>query len=154
MKRTRQYTRLGGRKVSTATLFAATALALVEAANVSDSAPLLPSSVEMPFLSVTGPLEDASCDVEQLEQANDSQLHVILTELMATSFFKSFAVDLKQVCHMPLLEVSSKPTLTAVPDAQRPEMSPGGMGQEREKGESRSTKVERRTRRKLCWRFA
>ena len=99
MKGTSIFTRLGG--VSSASvLFAATALTLVEAANVSDSsAPLFPASVEMPFPSVTGPLEDASCDVEQLEQANDSQLHVILEELMATSFFKSFAVDLKQVCH-------------------------------------------------------
>lgn len=89
MKRTRQFTHLGGRKASTATLFAATALALVEAVNVSDSsAPLFPASVEMPFPSVTGPLEDASCDVEQLEQANDSQLHVILAELMATSYFR------------------------------------------------------------------
>jgi len=36
--------------------------------------------------------------VEQIEQANDSQLHVILRELMTTSFFRSFAVDLDQTC--------------------------------------------------------
>ncbi|EJK77498.1 hypothetical protein THAOC_00669 [Thalassiosira oceanica] len=94
MKRTRQFTHLGGRKASTATLFAATALALVEAVNVSDSsAPLFPASVEMPFPSVTGPLEDASCDVEQLEQANDSQ---------------SFAVDLKQKCPLVAWDRSTK----------------------------------------------
>ena len=46
----------------------------------------------------TGPIEDASCDVEQLEQANDSQLHVILHELMTSTFFRSFAVDLDQRC--------------------------------------------------------
>ena len=36
--------------------------------------------------------------MEQIEQANDSQLHVILRELMTTSFFRSFAVDLDQTC--------------------------------------------------------
>ena len=29
----------------------------------------------------TGPIEDATCNVEQLEQVNDNQLHVILEEL-------------------------------------------------------------------------
>ncbi|KAL7550113.1 hypothetical protein ACHAWF_013350 [Thalassiosira exigua] len=53
-----------------------------------------------PFPTVVagGPIEDATCDVEQLEAANDSQLHVILAELMTTSFFRSFAVDLDQRC--------------------------------------------------------
>jgi len=36
--------------------------------------------------------------VEQIEQANDSQLHVILRELMTTTFFRSFEVDLDQTC--------------------------------------------------------
>lgn len=48
--------------------------------------------------AASGPIEDATCDVEQLEQANDSQLHVILAELMTTSFFRSFAVDLDEGC--------------------------------------------------------
>ena len=43
-------------------------------------------------------IEDATCDVEQLEKANDSQLHVILVELMTTGFFRNFAVDLDQKC--------------------------------------------------------
>lgn len=51
-----------------------------------------------PTYAASGPIEDASCDVEQLEQANDSQLHVILAELMTTSFFRSFAVDLDEGC--------------------------------------------------------
>ena len=33
------------------------------------------------FLPTAGPIADAACDVEQLESANDSQLHVILAEL-------------------------------------------------------------------------
>jgi len=52
----------------------------------------------LPPTAASGPIEDATCDVEQIEQANDSQLHVILRELMTTSFFRSFAVDLDQTC--------------------------------------------------------
>mmetsp|Transcript_13157 Transcript_13157/g.26749 ORF Transcript_13157/g.26749 Transcript_13157/m.26749 type:complete len:1243 (+) Transcript_13157:78-3806(+) len=52
----------------------------------------------LPPNAASGPIEDATCDVEQIEQANDSQLHVILRELMTTSFFRSFAVDLDQTC--------------------------------------------------------
>lgn len=52
----------------------------------------------LPPTAASGPIEDATCDVEQIEQANDSQLHVILRELMTTSFFRSFAVDLDQSC--------------------------------------------------------
>lgn len=44
--------------------------------------------------------------MEQIEQANDSQLHVILRELMTTSFFRSFAVDLDQTC--PLTQWNKK----------------------------------------------
>lgn len=49
-------------------------------------------------------------------------------------YIRSFAVDLKQVRHSLYCSVecclSNQLTLTAFPDAQRPEMSPGGMGQE------------------------
>ena len=60
----------------------------------------------LPPNAASGPIEDATCDVEQIEQANDSQLHVILRELMTTSFFRSFAVDLDQNC--PLTEWNKK----------------------------------------------
>ncbi|KAL7457241.1 hypothetical protein ACHAWC_008781 [Mediolabrus comicus] len=60
----------------------------------------------LPPNAASGPIEDATCDVEQIEQANDSQLHVILRELMTTSFFRSFAVDLDQTC--PLAEWNKK----------------------------------------------
>ncbi|KAL9188171.1 hypothetical protein ACHAXT_006549 [Thalassiosira profunda] len=75
---------------------------LVGAANTSSSsdvAPARPTSAFFPLpAAASGPIEDATCDVEQLEAANDSQLHVILAELMTTAFFRSFAVDLDQRC--------------------------------------------------------
>jgi flavocytochrome c len=46
----------------------------------------------------TGLIEDTKCDVEQLEEANDSQLFTILHDLKQTSFFRNFAVDLDQTC--------------------------------------------------------
>lgn len=49
--------------------------------------------------------DDARCDVEQLEQANDSQLHTILKELVGTAFFRTFAVDLDH--HCPLAGLGS-----------------------------------------------
>jgi len=66
------------------------------AANDNTSTP--PNFFFPPNNAASGPIEDATCDVEQIEQANDSQLHVILRELMTTSFFRSFAVDLDQTC--------------------------------------------------------
>ena len=46
----------------------------------------------------SGPIDDASCNVEQLEDANDSQLYTILHDLKNTSFFRSFAVDVDSKC--------------------------------------------------------
>ncbi len=62
-----------------------------------------------PFSTIpqSGPIDDASCNVEQLEEANDSQLFTILEDLKATTFFRNFAVDLDAKC--PLAEwVKSK----------------------------------------------
>lgn len=53
-------------------------------------------------------IEDATCDVEQLEKANDSQLHVILVELMTTGFFRNFAVDLDQTCPLSGWDTKTK----------------------------------------------
>eukprot|EP00521_Asterionellopsis_glacialis_P008400 CAMPEP_0195285398 /NCGR_PEP_ID=MMETSP0707-20130614/3242_1 /TAXON_ID=33640 /ORGANISM="Asterionellopsis glacialis, Strain CCMP134" /LENGTH=1388 /DNA_ID=CAMNT_0040344885 /DNA_START=294 /DNA_END=4460 /DNA_ORIENTATION=+ len=50
------------------------------------------------LLLPNGPIQDATCDVEQLEDANDSQLHIILQELVQTTFFRTFAVDLDHRC--------------------------------------------------------
>jgi len=43
-------------------------------------------------------IQDVSCNVDQLEQANDSQLHSILQDLRQTAFFRMFAVDLDEKC--------------------------------------------------------
>jgi hypothetical protein len=52
----------------------------------------------MAFPPSKGPIQDASCNVEDLEDANDSQLHSILKNLIDTSFFRSFVVDLDERC--------------------------------------------------------
>ena len=45
-----------------------------------------------------GWIDDTQCRMEDLEQANDSQLHTILQELRLTTFFRNFVVDLEQTC--------------------------------------------------------
>eukprot|EP00591_Stephanopyxis_turris_P004924 CAMPEP_0195510808 /NCGR_PEP_ID=MMETSP0794_2-20130614/3344_1 /TAXON_ID=515487 /ORGANISM="Stephanopyxis turris, Strain CCMP 815" /LENGTH=1256 /DNA_ID=CAMNT_0040638299 /DNA_START=317 /DNA_END=4087 /DNA_ORIENTATION=+ len=67
--------------------------------------------------SPSGPLEDAACDVEQIEYANDSQLHLILHELSKTAFFRSFAVDLDHGC--PLQNMKKKMKVDVVPKDDR-----------------------------------
>ena len=41
---------------------------------------------------------DAACDVEDVENANEAQLHSILNELTNTTYFRLFQVDLKRTC--------------------------------------------------------
>lgn len=65
----------------------------------SSTAPYLFLSTPTPH---SGPIDDASCNVEQLEEANDSQLSTILEDLKGTSFFRNFVVDLDAKC--PLAE--------------------------------------------------
>lgn len=56
-----------------------------------------------------GPIGDAKCNIEDLEQANDSQLHTILQELVfRTEFFQHFAVDLEQTCPLSKPEEPQK----------------------------------------------
>jgi len=52
-------------------------------------------------------IDDATCDVKQLEVANDSQLHSILTELKGTLLFRYFEVDIDHECLIATL-VSDK----------------------------------------------
>ena len=50
-------------------------------------------------LPTNGPIsEDVQCTIEDLELANDSQLHTILAELVQTDFFSTFVVDLERTC--------------------------------------------------------
>jgi len=47
---------------------------------------------------VAGAVGDAACDVEEVERANEAQLHSILSELTNTTYFRLFQVDLKRTC--------------------------------------------------------
>ena len=56
-------------------------------------------SILPPTTPSEGPIDDTQCNIEELEQANDSQLYTILQELvLRTEFFQHFAVDLEQTC--------------------------------------------------------
>lgn len=46
----------------------------------------------------SGDIDDTQCNIEDLEHANDSQLHAIFRELQQTNFFRSFVVDLERKC--------------------------------------------------------
>mmetsp|Transcript_19922 Transcript_19922/g.29803 ORF Transcript_19922/g.29803 Transcript_19922/m.29803 type:complete len:1135 (+) Transcript_19922:73-3477(+) len=47
---------------------------------------------------MSGPLDDAKCNVEAVNTANDVQLACILADLMDTTFFRLFPVDLNREC--------------------------------------------------------
>lgn len=70
-------------------------------------------------------IEDATCDVEQLEKANDSQLHVILVELMTTGFFRNFAVDLDQKCPLSGWDTKTKKNQNKEKDMMKKKMKNG-----------------------------
>jgi len=56
--------------------------------------------------TASGPILDVTCDVEQLEDVNDSQLYSIFDAIRQTAFFRMFAVDLDERC--PLTESKRK----------------------------------------------
>ena len=45
-----------------------------------------------------GPLEDAKCNIETIEEANIEQLNTLLNELINTTFFRLFKVNLSAKC--------------------------------------------------------
>ena len=61
-----------------------------------------------------GPLEDLKCDVETVTDANTKHLHSILQELMNSTYFRLFPVDLDKEC--PFLSSSEVPPCTSVED--------------------------------------
>lgn len=73
----------------------ATILAVMAQEGIASS-PTTPRFVSPP----AGPIDEAmvTCNMEELEQANDSQLYSILHDLKETSFFRTFRVDLSQKC--------------------------------------------------------
>lgn len=60
----------------------------------------------VPNLFPTGDIDDTQCNSEDLERANDSQLNAIFRELLQTSFFSHFVVDLDAKC--PLSQWTGK----------------------------------------------
>ena len=50
-------------------------------------------------LSHAGPLEDAQCDVNAVEEANSKQLHSILEELANMTYFRLMHINLDGKCH-------------------------------------------------------
>lgn len=79
---------------------------LVSPLTVVGAAELLPTtttpeganSTPLPFYHPFGRLNDAACNVEEIEHANEGQLYCILQELSNTSFFRNFVVDLDHGC--------------------------------------------------------
>ncbi|KAG7344189.1 endoplasmic reticulum oxidoreductin [Nitzschia inconspicua] len=64
---------------------------------------LTPESVLMEFNLPTGEeIADTLCTMDDLERANDMQLHVIFNELTSTNFFQHFVVDLEHKCPLSL----------------------------------------------------
>mmetsp|Transcript_3690 Transcript_3690/g.11574 ORF Transcript_3690/g.11574 Transcript_3690/m.11574 type:complete len:1144 (-) Transcript_3690:85-3516(-) len=57
--------------------------------------PPVPAQMTSPF---QGELDDASCNVEEVERANTQQLVALLNEVMNTSFFSLFKVNLEEQC--------------------------------------------------------
>lgn len=56
------------------------------------------NSTSLPFYHPFGRLNDATCNVEEIEHANEGQLYCILQQLSNTSFFRNFVVDLDHGC--------------------------------------------------------
>mmetsp|Transcript_9636 Transcript_9636/g.14274 ORF Transcript_9636/g.14274 Transcript_9636/m.14274 type:complete len:1290 (+) Transcript_9636:112-3981(+) len=117
MKRSRQ--RIAGQNglkmPLRATLAASCLTFLLQSSGVSSSAPSLadfPSPYSFlqndHFLQGGQIHEDVKCDIEQLEDANDSQLHLILQELVTTSLFRSFSVDLDEKCPLAMWQPEKK----------------------------------------------
>jgi flavocytochrome c len=65
----------------------------------STTATTTTSTFTAAWLPTQGPIaEGVQCTIEDLERANDSQLHTILMELVQTNFFKTIVVDLQHTC--------------------------------------------------------
>jgi flavocytochrome c len=80
--------------------FAVCAAILAVTANAVNSVSGPPTRNTDQFLptEVNGPIDDAHCNMEELEEANDSQLYSILHELSKTAMFRNFIVDLEPKC--------------------------------------------------------
>ena len=77
-----------------------TALALLVMCVASELIPAATAvgSLAAPAWQVRGEVGDAACNVEEVETANEQQLHEILAELTNTTYFRLFPVDLSRKC--------------------------------------------------------
>ena len=83
------------RGVGAAALSALLVLAAVAGAVPrSEAVPIDPSKAQF----VGGEVGDATCNVEEVQSANEHQLHEILAELTNTTYFRLFPVDLNRPC--------------------------------------------------------
>ena len=69
--------------------------------SASDSASVVPTwdvKHELACPAPSGPLDDARCDVEAVESANNKQLFTIVEELVNTTYFRLFQINLDKKC--------------------------------------------------------
>ena len=88
--RTRRVRGVGAAALSALLVLAAVAGAVPTANAVS----IDPSKAQF----VAGEVGDATCNVEDVQSANEHQLHEILAELTNTTYFRLFQVDLNRPC--------------------------------------------------------
>jgi hypothetical protein len=72
----------------------------------------------------SGPIDDASCDVESVEHANSMQLAGILSELVNTSFFRLLSIDVSSN-QCPFWSVDDEESCGATVEVQAPFQSMG-----------------------------
>jgi hypothetical protein len=61
-------------------------------------APTTTAIIVPPPTDISGPVDDAKCDVEMVEGANAAQLHSLLMELSNSTFFRLFKVKMDDTC--------------------------------------------------------
>jgi ERO1-like protein alpha len=79
--------------------------------SASDTASVVPTwdvKHELACPAPSGPLEDARCDVEAVEIANNKQLYSIVEELVNTTYFRLFQINLDKKCKFWAKSVAEK----------------------------------------------
>eukprot|EP00466_Bigelowiella_natans_P018075 jgi/Bigna1/138510/aug1.45_g13218 len=75
---------------------------------------------------MSGPLDDAKCNIEAVDMANNVQLACILSDLMDTTFFRLFTVDLERKC--PFFQKSELPKAPETCSGGGPDPMPFSFG--------------------------
>ena len=94
--------------------------------------PAAASPIATPLASIAGDLGDAKCNVEEVQSANEHQLHEILGELTNMTYFRLFQVDLSRPCkfwNKPEEEdVETEEQSCSAPVPETPEFGIGAAG--------------------------